>query len=112
MNNIHTQAVMGSNSEKTKQLWRRYSMQKIQKFDTWIQRNKLVYTLFVKYAKEYRNAGYNQCSAALIGNRIRWETAIKTVGNPYKISNDYLPMLARKLVCEDESFLSFFQFKQ
>lgn len=111
MDNIHTQAVMGS-EDKTKQLWERYSMKNIQKFEAWIAKNKLVYTLFVRYAKQYRNAGFDRCSATLIGNRIRWETAVKTVGSQYKISNNYLPMLARKLACEDSSFLSFFVFQK
>ena len=100
-----------TDQQKHAQLWGRYSMTKIEKFDKWLDRNKIVYKMFCQYAKQYRDAGYDRCSAALIGNRLRWETAIQTFGNEYKISNDYLPMLARKLACEDSTFATFFQFK-
>lgn len=85
-------------------------MDKRNRFDKWIARNPNIYKLFRRFAEQYRDAGFDKCSAALIGNRIRWEVAIKTVGNDLKLSNDFLPMLARKLACDDPTFISFFSF--
>jgi hypothetical protein len=43
----------------------------------------------------YRDAGHDRCGANLNGNRIRWEMSVgEYVG--YKVSNDFLPMLARQ----------------
>ena len=92
-------------------LFARYPKSKIAKYKRWMKRNPLVYKMFVKYANQYRDAGYDQCSASLIGGRIRWECAIKTVGNPYKICNDWLPMMARQLALENATFGTFFSFR-
>jgi hypothetical protein len=102
--------MQNQNQTITDILWARYSMKKIDKFNLWVQRNPAVYPLFRKFAEQYRAAGYDKCSASLIGNRIRWETAIAITAGEYKLSNDYLPMLARKLATDDASFLSFFSF--
>jgi hypothetical protein len=47
----------------------------------------------------YRDAGHQRCKANLIGNRIRWKMSVgEYVG--YKVSNDFLAMLARQMVIE------------
>ena len=89
-------------------LFARYTVQKLNKFDRWISKNPLIYRLFVRFAEQYRSTGSDRCSAALIGNRIRWEVAVKTSGEDgFKISNDYFPLLARKLAVDDPSFINF-----
>ena len=91
-------------------LFGRYSPAKMERFNVWSKRNPGVYKLFVRYATEYRKAGYDRCSASLIGNRIRWECAVRTTGSDFKIPNDYLPMMARRLALQDGTFAAFFSF--
>jgi hypothetical protein len=60
-------------------------------------------------ARVYRDAGHDRCGANLIGNRIRWEMSVgEYVG--YRVSNDFLPMLARQMVIEQPAYATFFTF--
>ena len=38
--------------------------------------SKQVYGLFRKFAKTWKDAGHDKCSASLIVNRLRWEMSI------------------------------------
>jgi hypothetical protein len=66
-----------------------------------------VHALFRQFREMYRNAGHARCGANLVGNRIRSELSVgEYVG--YKISNDFLPMLARQRVIDRPDYADFF----
>jgi hypothetical protein len=82
--------------------------QKIEKFETFHRHNPKVYELFKKFAFELINAGHTRIGSQLIIERIRYETAIKTLGDDYKINNNYKPYYSRRFVRDfPEHFLKF-----
>lgn len=92
-------------------IFSRYTNEKYNRFQTWLntRHGQTVYALFRKFSETYRNAGHDRCGANLIGNRIRWEMSVgEYVG--YKVSNDFLPMLARQMVIDQPDYAAFFTF--
>jgi len=61
----------------------------------WHQKNPEVWKMFERFSFEAVQSGRKKISHWLIMNRIRWETAILTTGNDFKISNDYIAFYAR-----------------
>jgi hypothetical protein len=89
----------------------RYSQEKYNRFQTWLntRHGQTVYSLFRKFSDMYRNAGHDRCGANLVGNRIRWEMSVgEYVG--FKVSNDFLPMMARQMVIDQPDYATFFTF--
>lgn len=83
-----------------------------ERFDKWIEENPDFYHMFHDFTYDLINAGVKKSSAWLVCNRIRWETAIKTKGDPYKISNDFIALLSRKFLNENPNHGNFFTIKQ
>jgi hypothetical protein len=80
-------------------IFSRYTQEKYDRFQKWLntKHGQTVCALFRQFSEIYRNAGHDRCGANLVGNRIQWEMSIgEYVG--YKVSNDFLPMLARQMV--------------
>ena len=67
-------------------------------FDKFDRENPHVYELFKRFAFELIGAGYKVVGAELIIQRIRWETAIKTQGDRFKINNNHRSRYARKFM--------------
>ena len=82
-----------------------------EKFDTWDAENPEVYRLFCKFTLQAASKGHKRLSAWMIVNRIRWETAVVTVGNDYKVSNDFIALYARKFMEEYPEYEGFFSVK-
>lgn len=57
-------------------------------FDRFHAANPHVYDLFDKYTKELIHAGHRKFSADAIIQRIRWDGAVQTNGDTYKINNN------------------------
>lgn len=82
-----------------------------EKFDAWDSANPQVYNLFCKFTLQAAKAGHNRLSAWMIVNRIRWETAVVTSGNDYKVSNDFIAFYARKFMEDYPEYEGFFATK-
>ena len=101
----------GMNTTSIPEIFARYTQAKYDRFKKWLasKHGQTVYTLFCQFSETYRNAGHARCGANLIGNRIRWEMSVgEYVG--YKVSNDFLPMLARQMVIDQPDYGDFFTF--
>ena len=48
----------------------------------------------------------------MIVNRIRWETAVVTTGDDYKVSNDFIALYARKFMEDYPKYKGFFVTKE
>jgi hypothetical protein len=99
------------NTTTTPGIFSRYTQEKYNRFQKWLttKHGQTIYALFQKFSQMYRNAGHDRCGANLIGNRIRWEMSVgEYVG--YKVSNDFLPMLARQMVIDLPDYATFFTF--
>lgn len=77
--------------------------------------NPHVYGQFKAFAYQLKNTGHKRASAALIFERMRWESLVRgssEQGLPeLKINNSYRSIMARKLVHEDPSMEGFFQMR-
>jgi hypothetical protein len=83
-----------------------------QKWWGWHQDNPDVYRMFSSFTKKAINAGLPHSSAWLIVNRIRWETAIETKSDNFKISNDYIAYYARLFMAYNPEHDGFFRTKK
>lgn len=75
----------------------------------WHLANPDVYELFKRFTFEAIGHGHKNLSAWLIINRIRWETAVVTTGNPYKVPNDYIAHYSRLFMREYPEYTGFFR---
>ena len=90
-----------------------FSDTKRDKFNEFHRENPDVYTSFKKFAFQLINAGCKRLGSKQIIERIRFETAIKTTGDPdFKINNNHTCFYSR-LFCNDyPEHLNKFNFKQ
>lgn len=72
------------------------------------QENPIVYSLFVKFAKQARSKGHQKFAAAAIFERIRWEIAIETTAEDFKLNNNHKAYFARKAMLEYPELSGFF----
>lgn len=78
------------------------------RFEAFDSENPQVYDLFKQFSFELIATGKKKSSAWLIANRLRWETAIKTTGDDFKISNDFIALYARKFMRNYPIYRGFF----
>ena len=77
------------------------------------QENPKFYALFVQYAMDVREAGFQQFSARAIIHRIRWHMDIETKsGDGFKINNNHSPYYARKMMREYPEVKDFFSLRK
>jgi hypothetical protein len=99
------------NTTTKPEIFTRYSQEKYDRFIKWLntKHGQTVYALFRQFSDAYRRAGHERCGANLVGNRIRWEMSVgEYVG--FKVSNDFLPMMARQMVIDQPDYADFFTF--
>ncbi|WP_296763725.1 hypothetical protein [Sediminimonas sp.] len=68
-----------------------------------------VYRLFDLFAGQLVAAGHKRGSSKAIIERIRWETHVKTAGEPVKINNNYTSRYAHLWEDENPRFKGFFR---
>lgn len=78
----------------------------------WHTINPHVYDMFERFTFDLIKAGVQQSSAWLIINRMRWETALKTHGDKFRISNDFIAMYARFFMYRNPEYEGFFKTKE
>lgn len=80
-------------------------------FNRYDEENPHIWKAFVKYSKEAKAKGFKNYSANGIFEIMRWHTSIEGSG-AYKISNNYRPDYARKMMREYPEFQGFFRIKE
>ena len=81
------------------------------KFEKWVLDNDELVKSFIKFALIAKSKGHKKISAWLIVNRVRWETEIVGNGCDYKINNNYISHLSRKVMREVPELEGFFTIK-
>jgi hypothetical protein len=82
------------------------------KFEDFNAVNPKVYALFCQFTQEVIDAGFTSYSAYAIMHRVRWEGAVVTKGDPYKISNNHIPFYARLYAQEHPKYKEFFLLRE
>ena len=77
----------------------------------WHKLNPHVYDLFKQFTFEAVDRGHERFSHWRVMNRIRWETSIDTVGDEFKIRNDYIAYYARLFMSEFPQHNQLFRIK-
>lgn len=81
----------------------------VEAFWAYHSENPHVYELFKRYAHDLRRAGRNHYGAKAVMERIRWHYSVETLGDDFKLNNNYTSCYARLLIMQDSRFASFFQ---
>lgn len=82
------------------------------KFEKYHKDNPHVYSLFKKYAFQLINSGVRRFGSKLIIERIRYETAIETKSEDFKISNNHTCYYSRLFALQYPEYKKVFIFKE
>lgn len=64
------------------------------------RQNPQVYRHFMIFALEAIRAGHKRIGAKAVMERVRWESAMQTIGSLYKVNNSYVSYYARKFMAD------------
>lgn len=78
-------------------------------FERFHRDNPGVYRLFDRFTRRMIERGFEHGSTSLIAERIRWETAVETHGEPFKINNNYRSRYARLWERQNPDHAGFFR---
>jgi hypothetical protein len=83
------------------------------RFDAWAKENPGVVDLYLKFARQVRDAGRKRYSVKALTERIRWEVniVIRKDGE-FRINNNYSAPMARLLVVIDPTLAEIFEFRK
>ncbi len=88
-------------------------MSNLESFEGFDANNPHIYEAFKKYTLDLIKSGHNHSSAWLVVNRMRWDSAIKTVSDlDYKIPNDFIGVYARRFHKHYPEHEGFFKVKK
>jgi len=79
-------------------------------FKKYDEENPDIWNMFVIYANKAKDKGFDKYSANGIFELIRWHTTVRGTEG-YKISNNYRPDYARKMMEVHPEFKGFFRVK-
>ena len=77
----------------------------------WHTANPHVWELFVKFTFQAIQRGHKNYSSKAVFERIRWHTDVETVGEPFKMSNNYTAYYARLFHHKYPQYDGFFRTK-
>lgn len=73
--------------------------------EKWMRDNPEAMRLFRKFALQMLAAN-RRFGIGQLTERVRWECALKTRGEPFKINNNFRAYIARKLIQENRHYAS------
>ena len=74
--------------------------------------NKNVYIELRQLALEWVDAGHDHCSIDLLFNALRWQSGLRTKGDPYLLNNDFRAPYARLLAKNEPRLANVFEFRR
>ena len=83
-----------------------------ERFKKFHKENPHIYEKIVELALWLKGRGLQKCGIALIFERMRWNHAINTKADDFKLCNDYRAMYARKVMEEDLRLGEFFTVRE
>jgi len=87
----------------------REARQRFESWKTFHVSNPAVFDLFLHFSRRAASLGRRKIGARLIGERIRWETAVETIGSEYKVNNNFWPYYARLAMLVDANLDGIFE---
>ena len=83
-----------------------------EKFEVYHEQNPQVYGLFIKFTKQAKQSGIKNYSSKSVFERMRWHVDIETVGEVFKLNNNYTAYYARKMMQDYPEFSDFFRIRE
>lgn len=83
-----------------------------ERFEAFHRANPHVYAAYRSAALQLVRQGITQYGIAGLTERLRWDYAIQTKGEPFKICNDFRSRYARLLAHNEPELKNFFEFRQ
>lgn len=80
-------------------------------FATYHRENPQVYAKLRQYAFEAKAAGRQHFGINMIHERVRWYTNVESVGDKWKLNNNYRPYYARLLMAQEPELAGFFEIR-
>lgn len=81
-------------------------------FARWLEANPHVLQAFCHYAFEARRAGMEHIGGKHIIERLRWESAIRSNGDAYKINNNWTSRLVRSAIDRHPELAAMFETRE
>lgn len=79
-----------------------------EKFEIYHRANPHIFPLLIKFVDEAKAAGREHYSINAIFERIRWHMDIETIGDPFKLNNNYRSRYVRLLEQQHPEYNGFF----
>jgi hypothetical protein len=83
-----------------------------EKFKEFDLENPIVYTEIVKLVTAAHDSGVKRLGIATIFEVMRYNMAVRTTGDQYKLNNNFRAMYVRKLISEYPQFTDMFETRQ
>jgi hypothetical protein len=83
-----------------------------ERFDEWHGENIHVFIELRRLALEWLDAGHDHCSIDLLFNVLRWQSGLRTKGDPYLLNNDFRAPYARMLAKNDPRLANCFEVRR
>jgi hypothetical protein len=81
-------------------------------YKEWDAKNPHFYPLFCRFSVQLAQRGHSHLSSKLIFERVRWESMIQTVGDEYKLNNNFTCIYARRFMAEHPQYQGFFRTRE
>lgn len=83
-----------------------------ERFANWIAANPLVLQVFIRRARQYVAQGRKKIGAKRIVEDMRWDEALWTAGDPFKINNLFVSRLARRAIAVAPDLAPYFELRE
>jgi hypothetical protein len=83
-----------------------------ERFERFHADNPHVFTLLVRLSREWKAAGHKRCAIDVLFGRLRWDIGIKTVGDDFRVNNDFRSRYSRKIMAECPDLDGFFEVRE
>jgi hypothetical protein len=83
-----------------------------QRFESFNKANPRVYAALKSLAIQMLNAGVKQYGIKGLFEILRWDFAIRTKGEPFRLSNDFTSRYARLLMEQEPELRDFFELRE
>jgi hypothetical protein len=81
----------------------------VAKFKAFHAANPHIYDLFLRFTNQLVKRGRTRYGMKSIAERVRWEMAVETAGDDFKINNIYMSCYARLLILKNPDLKDFFE---
>jgi hypothetical protein len=82
------------------------------RFEAFHRANPHVYDAVLDIAFDLQRLGFKHGSINLIFERLRWIYAIQTVGDPFRLNNNFRAYYARTIMADQPSLQGFFRLRR